>query len=73
MIELVNGINMNAIKEQAVKQYATCLEYQCTQLHETTLHYEKLFKSWDVFGADIFVINNKAFLCIVDFRVSSQL
>ena len=32
------------------------------------LHYEILCRPWEVVGADVFMINNKTLLCIVDYH-----
>ena len=50
-----------------------CLEYQCTLLHEAALHYFIPCKSWQVVGADIFMINNKNLICIVDYYIKFPL
>ena len=44
-----------------------CLEYQHTQLHEATLHYYILHKSLNIIGADIFMINSKNLIFVVDY------
>ena len=35
--------------------------------HGTALHYEIPFKSWEVVGADIFMVNNITLPCIEDY------
>ena len=37
-----------------------------TQPQERALHYQVQCKPWEVVGADIFMVNNKTLLCIVD-------
>ena len=58
---------MNVDIEQTVKYCTTYLGYQCTQPQETALYYEIPYKSWEVFGTDIFMVNNKSLLCIVHY------
>ena len=53
--------------ECMVKQCAICLEYQQTQFQEKVLHYKIPCRSWEVVGEDVFAINNKTVLCIVDY------
>ena len=57
---------MNVDIQQTVKQCATCLDYQHTQQQERAVHYEIPYKPWEVVDADIFMVNNKTFLSIVD-------
>ena len=57
--ESVYRINMNIDIEQTVKQCSTCYEYQCSQPHGTTLHYEITYKPWEVVSADKFMVNSK--------------
>ena len=65
--ELVCWLNMNTNKDNTVKQCATCLDYQHTQLQDKTMPHKFPSKVWEIFGADIFCINNETLLCIVDY------
>ena len=60
---------MNTDIENTVKQCATCLDYQQTQLHERPLLHEPPSKLWDINGANIFSINNSTLLCIADYYI----
>ena len=57
---------MNANIEQTVKKCSTYLGYQQTQLCETALHNDIPYKSWEIVGAYLFMVNNKNLLSIVD-------
>ena len=58
---------MNVNIEQTWKQCATCLDHQHTQPHKCELHYEVPYKPWKVVGTDIFMVYNKALLCMADY------
>ena len=58
--------NMNADIENTPKQCTTYLKYQQMQPHERVLPYEIPCRPWEVLGADIYMVNNKALLSIVD-------
>ena len=60
-------VNMNTDAENTLKQFATCLEYQHTQLKEKAITHEFPTKQWRIVWADIFSINKETFLCIVDY------
>ena len=66
--ESVYLINMNADRDYMVKQCATCLDYQQMQLQGKALHFEILCRPWKVIDADVFMINSKTLLCIVDYH-----
>ena len=66
--ESVYWINMNVYIEHVVKQCAICFKYQQMQPSEKALHYIVPCRPWEVVGADVFVINNKTHLCIVDYH-----
>ena len=68
MRESVYTTNINADKKHTVKQCATCLEYQQTQPQKGALYYEIPYKLWEIVSADIFMVNNKTILCIVDYN-----
>ena len=58
---------MNAHIENFMKQQATFLGYQKRQPHEKTIPYDTPCKPSDVVGADIFSINKKTLLFIVNY------
>ena len=60
--ESVYWININV----DMKQCATCMEYQQTQLHEQITPQKVQQKPWEVVCNDIFTIKNNTLLCIVD-------
>ena len=52
--------------ENTIKQCTTYPEYQQTQPPERALSYEVPCKPWEVHSLDIFLVNNKMLLCIID-------
>ena len=58
------SVYWNVDTENTAKQSITCLEYQP---QESMLSYEIPCRQWKVVGADIFMVNNKIFLCIVGY------
>ena len=58
---------MNADTENAIKHCSACLYYQKMQPKEKTIPLKVLVKPWEVVGTDIFMVNNKNVLCIVDY------
>ena len=64
--ESVYWFNVNAGIENTVKQCATCIEYQQMQQQERELPYIIPWRPWEVASADIFMVNYKVLLCIVD-------
>ena len=65
--ESVYWVNMKTDIELTVRQFSTCLEYQCTQPHKAELHYDILCKSSEVVGADVFMTYYTTLTCIVDY------
>ena len=43
---------------------STCPEHQQTQPPEIALHYKIQCRPWEVVVADIFMVNDKTFLCV---------
>ena len=72
MRQPVYWINMNADIKETVKQCVTCLEYQCKQPQERALQYDIPYKPWEVVGANIFMVNDKILLHIVDYYSKFQ-
>ena len=64
----VYWICMNADIENHITNCSTCLDFQQTQLKEKFIHHEIPGKLWEVLGADMFTLNNKNYLCIVDYH-----
>ena len=44
------------------------LEFQATQLKDNPIPHDIPGKMWETVGADIFMLNNKTYLCIVDYH-----
>ena len=65
--ESIYLINMHAGTVCVVKQCAISLEFKQMQSKEKALHYEIPWRLWEVVGTDVFIINSKFFLCIVDY------
>ena len=54
-----------------IKNYincSTCLDFQQTQTKEKLIHHDIPGKPWEVIGVDMFTLNNKHYLCIVDYH-----
>ena len=68
----IYGVNINSGIDNHVKNCSTCLEFQQMQPKEKTMHHDILVRLWDVIGADVFQLNNKNYLCIVDYHSISQ-
>ena len=45
-----------------------CLKFQQTQTKEKTIHHDIPLSPWEVLGVDIFQLNNKNYLCVVDYH-----
>ena len=61
-------VNINNDIENHVKNCSTCLEFQQMQPKEKTIHHDIPMRPWDVIGADAFQLNNKNYMCIVDYH-----
>ena len=44
------------------------MEYHQTQPKEKTIHHDILLRPWEVLGADMFQLDNKNYLCVVDYH-----
>ena len=47
---------------------STWLEFPQVQPKEKTIHHDIPLRPWDVIGADVFQLNSKKYLCIVDYH-----
>ena len=65
--ESIYWISVNGDTENTVQQFSTCLGFQWMQLKEKTPH-EIQGKPLEVKGANLFIINNSTFLCVVDYH-----
>ena len=61
-------VNINNDTENHVKNCSTCLEFQQMQLKEKTIHHDIPMRPWDVIGTDMFQLNNKNYICIIDYH-----
>ena len=68
MHKLVYWVNVNNDIENHVKNCYTCLEFQQMHPKEKIIHHNIPLRPWEVLGADIFQLNNKNYLCIVDYH-----
>ena len=64
---LVYWVNINSDIENHVKNCNMCLEFHQMQPKEKIIHHEIPLRPWEVLGVDIFQLNNKNYLCIVDY------
>ena len=70
--ESVYWVNINTDIEKHIKGCNTCLEFQQTQPKEKIIHHDISLRPWEVLGADIFHLNNKHYLCIIDYPSKFQ-
>ena len=61
-------INMNADREDTVKNYLTYLDFQATQPKNKIIPQKIPGGCGNLSWADIFTINNKNYICIVDYN-----
>ena len=66
--ESVYWVNINNNIENHVKSCRTSLKFHQMQPKEKIIHHDILLKPWEVLGADIFLLNNKNYLCVVDYH-----
>ena len=66
--ELVYWININDDIEKHIKNCTTCLMFQQTQHKDKIIHHDILAKPCTIVGADTFTLNNKHYLCVVDYH-----
>ena len=59
-------VNVNYDIEKCITNCTTCITFQQKQLKDNIIHFDILSKPWEVIGADMFTLNNKHYLCIVD-------
>ena len=45
-----------------------CLEFQQTQPKEKITHHDVPLRPWEVLQVDVFQLNNKNYLCVVDYH-----
>ena len=64
----VYWIGISVDIENHIKNYSTCLNFQQTQPKEKVVHHNILGKPWEVIGVDKFTLNNKNYLCTVDYH-----
>ena len=66
--KLVYWININGNIEKHIKNYTMCLTFQQTQLKDKIIYHDILANPWEIIGADMFTLNNKHYLCIIDYH-----
>ena len=66
--ESVYWVNINTDIENHIKGGNTCLEFQQMQPKEKIIHHDIPLRPWEVLGADIFHLNNKNYLYIIDYQ-----
>ena len=59
---------MNTNTEIHIKSCNTCLEFHQMQAKEKRVHHDTTQRPWEVLGADIFHLNNKNYLSIIDYH-----
>ena len=66
--ESVYWVNINTDIDKHIKSCNTWLEFQQTQPKEKKIHHDIRLRPWEVLGADILHLNNKNYLCIVNYH-----
>ena len=66
-MNVCTGPSINTDIKKYIKQCPTCLKFQLMQPKEWILHHDIPLQPWEVVGADILHINNKNYLCIIDY------
>ena len=67
MYESVYWVNANNDRK-SYKKCSICLEFKQTEPKEKTIHNDIPMRPWGVIGADVFQLNNKNYLCIVNYH-----
>ena len=65
--ESIYWTNINDDIEKHIQNCYICLDFQQTQPKEKIIHHEIPAKPWEIFGADMFTLHNRNYLCIVDY------
>ena len=68
MCQSVYWVKINTNIEYHIKSCITCLAFQQTQPKEKIIHHDIPLRPCEVLGVDIFHLNNKNYLCIVDYH-----
>ena len=61
-------VNANNDIENYTKNCNICLEFQQSQPKEKIIHHDIPIRPWNVVGDDMFQLNTKNYLCIVDYH-----
>ena len=62
------GLTLRTTLKVFIKNYATYLTFQQTQPNDKIIHHNIPIRTWDKISADMFTLNNKQYLCIVDYH-----
>ena len=65
--ELTHWVNTNNSIEMQLKSAPICLKFLQTQPQEQIIPHKVPGKSWEVIGEDIFQIQDKHVLCVIDY------
>ena len=68
MHKSVYWVNINTDIGKLYKNCNMCLEFQSTQPKERIIHHDIPVRPWDVIGTDMFQLNNKDYLCIINYH-----
>ena len=66
--ESVYFVNINNDIENYIKNCTMHLTFQQVRPKEKIIHHDIPVRPWDVVGTDMFHINNKNYLCIIDYH-----
>ena len=60
--------NINNNIKKCIQNCTTCLTFQQTQSEHKIIHHDIPVRLWDIISADMFTLDNKQYLCIVDYH-----
>ena len=66
--ESIYWININDDIKNFIINCPTCLTFQQIPPKDKIIHHDIPVRPWDVIGEDMFTLNNKHYLCIVDYH-----
>ena len=65
--EYIYWVNIDDDIENYIKNCATCLTFQQTQPKDKVIHHDIPAGQREVIGTDMFTLNNKHYLCTIDY------
>ena len=66
--ESIYWADINDNIENFIKNCTTCLTFEQIQPKDKVIHHDILIRLLDIIDADMFILDNKQYLCIVDYH-----